>query len=464
MKHAGLNMGQVKKQNRSSILNYICEVGPVSRKDIAEVTGLTPAAVTQICNDFIKQGLLFETGQTTESQGAGRKKVLVDINYDYAYIFAVNIEQEQTTVALSNMNGQVREIENLATKSKKTPEDFLLQVAEVCRNMLEKHTSCKDKVAGVSVAITGIVDKEKGSSVHAYGIWQEEVFVCDILEKELGYPVVIENNVNAFAIAELIYGFGKEYDNLLVIKWGPGVGSTIIIDNKVYEGRNGKAAELGHFIVVHAYGIWQEEVFVCDILEKELGYPVVIENNVNAFAIAELIYGFGKEYDNLLVIKWGPGVGSTIIIDNKVYEGRNGKAAELGHFIVERDGNLCNCGRRGCLETKVSYQAMAERKNFDQKEFGKAYRLAKEQQDTKIFDEAIDLFARTIVNSITILAPNRVVLCGRLFQDKEIRQLLIGNCVKYDSEYSEKRIIYSALAEKEDYIGPVAAFVQSEIF
>lgn len=379
MKHAGLNMGQVKKQNRSSILNYICEVGPVSRKDIAEVTGLTPAAVTQICNDFIKQGLLFETGQTTESQGAGRKKVLVDINYDYAYIFAVNIEQEQTTVALSNMNGQVREIENLATKSKKTPEDFLLQVAEVCRNMLEKHTSCKDKVAGVSVAITGIVDKEKGSSVHAYGIWQEEVFVCDILE-------------------------------------------------------------------------------------KELGYPVVIENNVNAFAIAELIYGFGKEYDNLLVIKWGPGVGSTIIIDNKVYEGRNGKAAELGHFIVERDGNLCNCGRRGCLETKVSYQAMAERKNFDQKEFGKAYRLAKEQQDTKIFDEAIDLFARTIVNSITILAPNRVVLCGRLFQDKEIRQLLIGNCVKYDSEYSEKRIIYSALAEKEDYIGPVAAFVQSEIF
>lgn len=379
MKHAGMNMGQVKKQNRSSILNYICEVGPVSRKDIAEVTGLTPAAVTQICNDFIKQGLLFETGQTTESQGAGRKKVLVDINYDYAYIFAVNIEQEQTTVALSNMNGQVREIENLATKSKKAPEDFLLQVAEVCRRMLEKHNSCKPKLAGISVAITGIVDKEKGSSVHAYGIWQEEVFVCDILE-------------------------------------------------------------------------------------KELGYPVVIENNVNAFAIAELIYGFGKEYDNLLVIKWGPGVGSTIIIDNKVYEGRNGKAAELGHFIVERDGNLCNCGRRGCLETKVSYQAMAERKSFDQKEFGKAYRLAKEQQDTKIFDEAIDLFARTIVNSITILAPNRVVLCGRLFQDKEIRQLLIENCQKYDAEYDENRIIYSALAEKEDYIGPVAAFVQSEIF
>lgn len=374
MKHAGMNMGQVKKQNRSSILNCICEMGPVSRKDIAQITGLTPAAVTLICNEFMEQQLLFEIGQSTESQGVGRKKVLVDINYDYAYIFAVNIEQEHTTVALTNMKGEVKELQTLATKTGKAPEVLLKQVADVCRGMLGKY-----KVAGVSVALTGIVDKEKGTSVHAYGIWQDEVPVCEILEKELGYPVVIENNVNAFAIAELMYGFGKKYDNLLVIKWGPGVGSTIIIDNKVYEGR-------------HA------------------------------------------------------------------------KAAELGHFIVERDGAVCDCGRRGCLETKVSYKALAAQKPFAQNEFGEAYRLAKTKGDAGVFDEAIDLFARTIVNSITILAPNRVVLCGRLFQDEEIRARLIEQCKQYDPGCDEKRIIYSVLAEKEDYIGPVAAFVQEEIF
>ena len=203
---------------------------------------------------------------------------------------------------------------------------------------------------------------------------------------------------------------------------------------------------------------------VCEILERQLGYPVVIENNVNAFAIAELMYGFGRKYDNLLVIKWGPGVGSTIIIDNKVYEGRHAKAAELGHFIVERDGAVCDCGRRGCLETKVSYKAMAAQKPFSQNAFGEAYHKAKTQGDAQVFDEAIDLFARTIVNSITILAPNRVVLCGRLFQDEEIRARLIEQCKQYDVGCDEKRIIYSVLAEKEDYIGPVAAFVQEEIF
>ena len=68
------------------------------------------------------------------------------------------------------------------------------------------------------------------------------------------------------------------------------------------------------------------------------------------------------------------------------------------------------------------------------------------------------------VKSITILAPNRVVLCGRLFQDEEIRERMIEQCKQYDAGCDEKRIIYSVLAEKEDYIGSVAAFVQEEIF
>lgn len=379
MKHEGLNMTQVKKKNRFSILNCICEIGPVSRKDIAEKTGLTPAAVTQICAGFMEQGLLFEIGQTTESQGVGRKKILVDINYDYAYILAVNIEQEQTTIALTNMKGNPEQIEVLSTRTGGSPKLLLMQIANVCRGILERKEMYQEKLAGVSVSIAGIVNKETGTSVHAYGIWQEEVPVCEVLSKELGCTVRIENNVNAFAMAELLYGMGKKHDNLLVIKWGPGVGSTIIIDNKVYEGR-------------HA------------------------------------------------------------------------KAAELGHFIVERDGKLCNCGRRGCLETKVSYRVLAEKKNFLPKEFGDVYRTALRQGEEKIYEEAMDLFARTIVNSITILAPNRVVLCGSLFTDAKIRERLIEYCKKYDPQYDESRIYYSTLASQEDYIGAVAAFVQNEIF
>lgn len=377
MKHAGINMESVKKQNRSSILNYICAVGPVSRKDIADATGLTAAAVTLICNDFIQQNLLYEIGQITDSQRAGRRKVLVDINYNYAYIFAVNIEQIQTTIALTNLKGDVLEIARLSTDS--IPDNMLVKIANECRNIINNHSKLAKNIAGVSVAISGIVDKNKGASVHAYGIWDKSVDVCSKL-KEL------------------------------------------------------------------------------------LGYPVIIENNVNAFALAEIMFGLGRDDDNLLLIKWGPGVGSTIIIDHAVYEGRNGKAAELGHFIVDKNGDKCSCGRIGCLETKVSHHALCKKAEFELNAFGDAYRKAKATNDTMLYDEAIDLFARSIVNTITILAPNHVVLYGSLFNDEEIRNILISKCMEYDSKCNHDRIIYSTLASKEDYIGPVATFIYNELF
>ncbi len=379
MKHAGINMGSVKKQNRSSILKYINGEGPVSRKDIAIATGLTPAAVTQICTDFIEQGILIEKGVSTEGKGAGRRKILVDIEYNYRYVFAVNIEPEVTVVALANLKGELLSHKTIQTDNSVEPEVFLKTIANMCKLILEENASIASNVAGISVGIIGIVDREKKKSLRAYGIWKQEVRVCEILEKELG-----------------LY--------------------------------------------------------------------TIIENNVNAFALAELFFGIGREFENLLVIKWGPGVGSTIVIDNKIYEGRHEKAAEIGHCIVEKDGDLCKCGRYGCLETKVSYNALNKKMKFAQEDFEKAYRQAELEGKGQIFDEAIDLFARTIVNAVTILAPNRVVLSGLMFHGEKVRNKLIEECKKYELSYDENRIIYSSLAGKEDYIGPIAKFVQEILY
>lgn len=368
-------MIQVKKQNRSSVLNCINQCGPVSRKDIARITGLTPAAVTLICTELIQQGLLQELGFDTFSTGAGRKKVLLEINYNCYYIVTVNIEFSDTFLSISNMRGDCLEQRVVPTDRDAEPEIFLTHVAKLCREMKNHFPELAEKLAGVSVAVPGVVDREKGLSIHAYGVWNRQVAVCEVLKKKLDLPV------------------------------------------------------------------W-------------------IENNVNAFAMAELLYGYGRDYDNLLIIKWGPGVGSAVIIDGQLYEGRHGKAAELGHFIVERDGNLCSCGRRGCLETKVSYRALTGSVPFVAEEFGQVYRKAEAEGNGGIFDEAIDLFARTIVNSMTILAPNRVVLFGSLFHDRVIRDRMIEACEKYDSRYNTSRILYSGLADKEKIIGPVAVFVR----
>lgn len=373
MKPLGVNMGAVKSQNRGAIIKYLSKVGPASRKDVAEAIGLTPASVTQITTVLLEEGIIWETGRVDDGAKAGRKKVLIDINYNFAYIFSINIEVEKTTIAVTNLGGQVCEISQMVTDKEKSPEDFLKSVGECCLQLKAKLSKeVQTKTRGAVVGIPGIVDKENGLSKHAYGIWSSQVDVCGALEK---------------------------------------------------------------------------------ILEL----PCYIENNVNAFALATMFFGEGRSQDNLHIIKWGPGVGSAIIIDNAIYEGHRGKAAELGHVIVDSKGQKCSCGRIGCLETKVSYGALNKIKTFEPYRFAEAYEGAKDDAK-KSFDEAIELFATTIVNSMSLLAPNQIILTGFLFVDSKIRDKVIALCRQYDPRIGEELIEYSQLAEKEAYIGPVAAY------
>lgn len=366
----GINMGQVKKQNRSSILRYMNSHEDVSRKEIAEATGLTAAAVTQICNDFLDIGLIKECGTVSDNKGAGRRKVKLRINNDYAYIVGVNIESQDTVIAITDLAGNVKNKTSLVTDNRKPAKDFVNDIALAINSMIKDFSFDRQKIIGGCIAVTGEVDRDKGSSIHAYGIWDEEVPLCEPLEEKTG-----------------------------------------------------------------------------------LSY--IVENNIDAFSIAEIVYGTGMKNENILVVKWGPGVGCTIIIDNKIYEGRHGRSAELGHFIVEKNGEKCSCGRRGCLETKISYKAMKSKKDFQVDKFGEVY---------KDFLEEIDLFARTLVNSMSILAPNRVVLSGKLFADERVRDELIRCCENYDKKYNKKRILYSPLYDKEDYIGPIATYIEQELF
>lgn len=392
-------MEVVKRRNRAFILSFISRSGPISRKDIAAELGLTPASVTQISSEFMNIGLLKELGTLEEEGRPGRKKVLVDINYEYRNLFAVNIETARTTVALTNLKGEAKAKRELKTDKNAAPEEFLARIADICREIQKEADVSKEQIAGAGVCIIGLVDPAKGISNHAYGIWNKPVPVAKILS-----------------------------------------------------------------------GLLQ--------------VPVFLENNVSAFAQAEMLFGIGREKDHLLFVKWGPGVGSAIVTDKKVYEGRNGRAAELGHFIVEKNGALCSCGRRGCLETRVSYGALRRQLGsvMSETETPELFRLLEgsienlnkeklfqvldhpDEKVRQILEERMDLFARTIVNCMTILAPNRVVLCGEMFQSETLRRKIIEACKYYDSRYDETKIVYTGLANREDYIGAAAHFISAYLY
>lgn len=94
---------------------------------------------------------------------------------------------------------------------------------------------------------------------------------------------------------------------------------------------------------------------VAQMLQERMdGIPVILTNDANAAAVGEMRYGAARGMKNFIVITLGTGVGSGIVIDGKVVYGHDGFAGELGHTCVIRDGRLCGCGKKGCLEAYCS--------------------------------------------------------------------------------------------------------------
>ncbi len=94
-------------------------------------------------------------------------------------------------------------------------------------------------------------------------------------------------------------------------------------------------------------------------LEKALGVPVIVENDANATALAEWIFGAGRGAKNIVFMTMGTGIGAGLILDGRLYRGTNDLGGEIGHHTILLNGPVCNCGKRGCLEALASGPAIA---------------------------------------------------------------------------------------------------------
>ena len=92
---------------------------------------------------------------------------------------------------------------------------------------------------------------------------------------------------------------------------------------------------------------WRREP-LRDSLSLRLGLPVVVENDANASAWAEVRAGAGRGVDDLVVVNLGTGIGGAVVLDGRLRRGRYGLAGEFGHMTVVPGGHLCECGNRGC--------------------------------------------------------------------------------------------------------------------
>ena len=132
-----------------------------------------------------------------------------------------------------------------------------------------------------------------------------------------------------------------------------------------------------------------ENVNVTAELEKRIGIPCTIENDVKAAALGELNYGAGKGVTNLIFLNIGTGVAAAVVLDGKIYRGKHGMAGEIGHAVVDPNGPRCKCGGQGCLEAVIAGPAIVLR----------ALNIAKSYPDSlihQVFSSSQELTSRDI--------------------------------------------------------------------
>jgi len=148
-----------------------------------------------------------------------------------------------------------------------------------------------------------------------------------------------------------------------------------------------------------------KKVHLGKLIEDEFRLKVTVENDANAAAIGELMYGAGRQFEDFIMITLGTGVGGGIILNRKIYRGEIGAAGEIGHTTIDYNGPLCNCGANGCVETYIGNGYLVDqviREKHNQKN-SKIFELLDHNLDyltPKIISDAAqqgDDFARKVI-------------------------------------------------------------------
>lgn len=316
--------------HRALVLNLLRVKGPISRSDIARELGLSPSVMTRIVRHLLDEESVREIGEV--NAGLGRRPMLLEFNDAYATAVGVHIQPDKVECALVNLGASILSRSETVLDDSADAEGMQRLLSHAVVAMAQEDT------VGIGIAVSGLIDAEAG----------EDVFS----------PVLNWHNVP------------------LRIP-----------------------------------------------LEDVVQLPVFVENDANALALAEHLYGSGRESEDIICVMVGEGIGGGIILNGELHRGALGASGEIGHTTLQLDGPLCRCGERGCLEEYCSNRALARAANdrgfASVDEMARAARGGNEQAA-----EVYRLMGRNlgigVKDAVNIISPDIVVLGGERMRDADL--------------------------------------------
>ena len=225
--------------NRNLLFNLIRTQQPISRADLARVSGLQRSTVSLIVEDLIKQRWILEVSVALTPRG--RRPTFLSLN-DRRVVVALDIHPGQTTVAIADLGGRIV-TQNLIELPEETKKVVPAIVAGI-RNMIALH---KDKsIDGIGICLPGRTDPNMQELIFAPNLKWPLSNLKSKIEEATGLPVVMDNVANACALSEVWFGNSDGTHDLVVVNISEGIGTGIFVNGELLRGADGMAGEFGH--------------------------------------------------------------------------------------------------------------------------------------------------------------------------------------------------------------------------
>ncbi|MFF3439088.1 ROK family protein [Streptosporangium sp. NPDC002721] len=239
----------VRKGNRSVVLWTLYFAGELSRHDLAQLTGLSAATVSNVIGDLITDGIVVETG-SVDSDG-GRPRIMLRVDPSYGYVVGVGVGETRVRVELYDLAmGERARKEFALDPSHHEPAVVARHILDGLQAVLSDAGATESEVLGMGLGVPGVAEQGSDLLIHARAFGWDGVPLGALIREGTSLPVFADNGVKTTGQAELWFGAGKGAQHLVMTFIGTGAGASIINGGVTYRGTASGAGEWGHTKIV----------------------------------------------------------------------------------------------------------------------------------------------------------------------------------------------------------------------
>jgi predicted NBD/HSP70 family sugar kinase len=235
---------KVRKVNKSIVLNMLRLHAPISRAQVANLTGLNRGTVSNIVNVLIEEGLVYEDEQ--KGSRIGRPAIALGLKPDGGAVIGVEIGVDFIAVLLTNFIAETIWETRIQMDPSQSQTSIISQAEQLIDQALSMANGKSLRPLGIGVGLPGLVNVHQGNLIVAPNLHWRNVPLRLMWNQRFHLPIYVENEANLSALCEYYFGIARNVDNFIYLSAGIGLGGGIMMGGKLFRGAHGYGGEIGH--------------------------------------------------------------------------------------------------------------------------------------------------------------------------------------------------------------------------